>query len=120
MRETTWRASSPSSLWSSLLLGGERSSVDVSVTKQLKFLRDNENAEVPQIPSLDRVLQIPVVLQRRARTVQTVQKPEIPQRSSWSRCSRARCYATTGAWGWTVPKYCGGSAVAVGAALGAC
>ena len=34
----------------------------------------------------------------------TVQKPEMPQRSSWSGCSRARCYAATVAWGWTVPK----------------
>ena len=50
------------------------------------------------------MLQIPVVLQSRVRTVQTVQAPEIPQRSSWSGCSRARCYAPTVTWGWTVPK----------------
>ena len=50
------------------------------------------------------MLQIPVVLQRRVRTEQTVQKPEMPQRSSWSGRSRARCYAATVAWGWTVPK----------------
>ena len=38
---------------------------------------------MPQIPFLDRVLQLPVfVLQRRVRGVQTVQKPEIPQCSS--------------------------------------
>ena len=48
--------------------------------------------------------QIPVVLQSRVRTVQIVQAPEMPQRSSWSGCSRARCYAATVAWGWTVPK----------------
>ena len=50
------------------------------------------------------MLQIPVVLQCRVRTVQTVQAPEIPQRSSWSGCSRARCYAATVTWGWTVLK----------------
>ena len=33
---------------------------------------------------------------------------------------RARCYATTGAWGWTVLKNCGGSAVAVSAFHGGC
>ena len=83
------------------------------------FLQYFEDVEVPQIPS---VLQIPVVPQRRVRTVHTVQAPEIPQRkrSFWSGCSRARCYAATGAWGWTVPINCGGSAVAVavGAVLG--
>ena len=50
------------------------------------------------------MLQIPVVLLSRARTVQTVQAPEIPQRSSWSGCSRARCFAATVTWSWTVPK----------------
>ena len=50
------------------------------------------------------MLQIPVVLQCRVRTVQTVQAPGIPQRSSWSGCSRARCYAATVTCGWTVPK----------------
>ena len=53
------------------------------------------------------MLQIPVVLQSRVRTVQTVQTPEMPQRSSWSGCSRARCYAVTVAWVWTVPKTVG-------------
>ena len=71
---------------------------------QLMFPQYFENVEVPQIPFLDRVLQISVVPQSRVRTVQTVQKPEMPQRSSWSGCSRARWYAATGAWGWTVPK----------------
>ena len=37
---------------------------------------------MPQIPFLDRVLQLPVVLQRRVGAVQTVQKPEIPPCSS--------------------------------------
>ena len=37
------------------------------VTMQLKFLQYYENVEVPQIPFLDRVLQLPVVLQRRAK-----------------------------------------------------
>ena len=78
--------------------------MDVLVIIQLMFLQFFENVEVPQIPFPDRVLQIPVVLQSRVRTVQTVQKPEMPQRSSWSGCSRARCYAATVAWGWTVPK----------------
>ena len=64
------------------------------------------------------MLQIPVVLLCRVRTVQTVQAPEIPQRSSWSGCSRARCHAATVTWGWTVLKNCGSSAVAVGAVLG--
>ena len=54
--------------------GAHRTPVmDVPVIIQLKFL---------QYYVLDRVLQIPVVLQRRVRAVQTVQKPEIPQRSS--------------------------------------
>ena len=56
--------------------------MDVPVIIQLKFLQSYEYAEVPQIPFLDRVLQHPVVLQRRVRTVQTVQMPEIPQCSS--------------------------------------
>ena len=34
------------------------------------------------------------------------------------RLGHARRCATTGAWAWTVPKNCGGSAVAVGAVLG--
>ena len=55
---------------------------DVPVIMQLKFLQHCENVEVPQIPFLDRVLQLPVVLQRRVRAVQTVQKPEIPPCSS--------------------------------------
>ena len=53
--------------------------MDVPVIIQLKFLQSYEYAEVPQIPFLDRVLQHPFVLQRRERTVQTVQMPEIPQ-----------------------------------------
>ena len=66
--------------------GAHRAPVmDVPVIMQLKFLHSYENVEVPQFPFLDRVLQLPVVLQRRVRAVQTVQALEIPQRSSWSR-----------------------------------
>ena len=39
---------------------------------QLKFLQFYENVEVPQFPFFDRVFQLPVVLQRRLRAVQTV------------------------------------------------
>ena len=39
--------------------------MDVPVILQLKFLHSYENVEVPQFPFLDRVLQLPVVLQRR-------------------------------------------------------
>ena len=35
---------------------------------------------------LDRVLQIPVALQRRVRAVQNAQKPETPQRICWDGC----------------------------------
>ena len=56
--------------------------VDVPVIMQLQFLHSYENVEVPQFPFLDRVLQLPVVLQRRVRAVQTVQKLEIPPCSS--------------------------------------
>ena len=85
--------------------GAHRSPVmDVPVITQLMFLHSYENVEVPQFPFLDRVLQRPVVLQRRVCAVQTVQKSEMPQCTSWSGCSRARCYAATVAWGWTVPK----------------
>ena len=56
--------------------------MDVSVIMQLKFMQYYENVKVPQIPFLVRVLQFPVVLQRRIRAVQTVQKREILQRSS--------------------------------------
>ena len=63
--------------------GAHRSPVmDVLVIIQLMFLQYFEDVEVPQIPVLDRVLQIPVVLLSRVRTEQTVQAPEIPQRSS--------------------------------------
>ena len=55
--------------------GAHRAPVmDVPVILQLKFL--------PQFPFLDRVLQPPVVLQRRVRAVQTVQKLELPPCSS--------------------------------------
>ena len=56
--------------------------MDVSVILQLKFLHSYENVEVPEFPFLDRVLQLPVVLQRRLRAVQTVQKLELPPCSS--------------------------------------
>ena len=56
--------------------------MDVPVIMQLKFLHSYENVEVPQFPFLDRVLQLPVVLQRRVRAVQTVQKLELPPCSS--------------------------------------
>ena len=50
--------------------GAHRAPVmDVPVIIQLKFLHYYENVEVPQIPFLDRVLQLPVVLQRRVRAV---------------------------------------------------
>ena len=50
--------------------GAHRSPVlNVSVVMQLKFLQYYENVEVYQIPFLVRVLQIPVVLQRRVRAV---------------------------------------------------
>ena len=63
--------------------GAHRAPVmDVSVILQLKFLHSYENVEVPQFPFLDRVLQLPVVLQRRVRAVQIVQKPETPPCSS--------------------------------------
>ena len=52
--------------------------LDVPVNMQLKFLQYYENVEVPQFPFLDSVLQLPVVLQRRVRVVQTVEKVEIP------------------------------------------
>ena len=70
-----WCVGVPFSLWSSPVM-------DVPVIMQLKFLHYFENVEVPQFPFLDRALQIPVVLQRRVRAVQTVQNPEIPPCSS--------------------------------------
>ena len=63
--------------------GANRAPVmDVPVILQLKFLHSYENVEVPQFPFLDRVLQLPVVLQRRVRAVQTVKKLELPPCSS--------------------------------------
>ena len=48
------------------------SALDVPVIMQLKFLQFCENVEVPQFPFFDRVLQLPVVLQRRLRAEKTV------------------------------------------------
>ena len=78
--------------------GAHRAPVmDVPVIIQLKFLQSYENVEVPQIPFLDRVLQLPVVLQRHVRAVQTLQKLEIPPCSSSTNVLRAHCCALTGA-----------------------
>ena len=58
------------------MVGAPRTPVmDVSVTTQLKFQQSfqSNNVEVPQIPFIDRLLLVPVVLQSRVRTVQTVQ-----------------------------------------------
>ena len=57
---------------------------------QLKFLQYYENVDVPQFPFLDRVLLLPVVLRRRVRAVQTVQK-------FFVFCFFAHCCALTGA-----------------------
>ena len=87
--------------------------VDVSVIIQLMFLQYFEDVEVPQIPSSTECYRFQLFY----RGVY-VQCKLCKKRSFWSGCSRARCYAATGAWCWTVPIYCGGSAVAVGAVLG--
>ena len=47
---------------------------DVAVITQHKFQQFFETVEVPQLQFLDRLLDIPVVLQRQVLTVQTVQK----------------------------------------------
>ena len=57
--------------------------VDVSVNMQRKFQQLVPIVmEMPQM-FIARVLDIPVVSLRRVRTVQTVQRMQIPQRSSW-------------------------------------
>ena len=68
----------------------------VPVIMQLQFLHSFENVVVPQIPFLDRVLQFPVVLQRRVRAVQTVQNRRF-HRAVLRRCLRALYCALTGA-----------------------
>ena len=61
-----------------------RHSCGVSVNMQRKFQQSMPiDIEVPQILFIARVLDIPVMPLRRARTVQTLQKMRIPQRSSW-------------------------------------
>ena len=112
----TWCVGVPSSLWSSLLLSGERSRC--ASCSCYKHPHDRTADSV-----LDRVLQFPVVPQRRVRTMQTVVKPEILQRSSWDGCWRARHYATRIRRDFAVLdkavcmpvvcRYCGGSAVTV-------
>ena len=68
----------------------------VPVIKQYKF-QQLCRLTVVASPSVHRhVLDITDMTQRQVRTVPTVQEYVVtPQRSSW--CSRARCYATTGA-----------------------
>ena len=75
--------------------------MDVLVITQLLFMQYFEDVEGSSTECYRFQLyhRFPVV-----RTVQTVQAPEMPQRSSWSGCSRARCYAATVTWGCTVPK----------------
>ena len=54
--------------------------VPVIISDKLQQSIVDENLEVPKIQFIDRVVDIPVVLQRRVPTVQTVQKTgEIPQ-----------------------------------------
>ena len=58
--------------------------MDVSVNMKRKFQQSMPiDIEVLQILFIARVLDIPVMPLRRARTVRTVQKMRIPQRSSW-------------------------------------
>ena len=63
-------------------LGATRCAVRIVLWfgRQLKFL----HVKVPQFPFFDRLLSLPVVLQRRVRAVQTVQKLETPPCSSLS------------------------------------
>ena len=77
--------------------------MDVPVILQLKFLHSYENEEVPQFPFLDRVLQLPVVLQN----VQCkLCKSWRFHRAVLRRCLRAVCCALTGAGdGQTVQKF---------------
>ena len=71
---------------------------DVSVNVQLKFQQSFEFIIVPLIQFIVRVLDITVSPQRQVRTMPTAQKNvATPPRSSWVWCSRACCYATTGA-----------------------
>ena len=84
----TWCVRVPSSLWSPLLLRGERSRCascfgygrPCDYTAQVPAVLRERGGASDSV--LDRVLQIPVVLQKRVRAVQTVQKPEIPTCSS--------------------------------------
>ena len=86
---------------------------------QLKYQQSFfEFLDAPQVQFIGRLLPLPVAPQRQVRTVQTVQKTGVPQCSSWvvvdmPGVCNDRCLA------WTVPENCGGSAVAVGAVLGA-
>ena len=78
--------------------------MDVPVIIQLTFLQYFENVEVPQIPSSTECYRFQLYYRVVYVQCKLCKKPEMPQRSSWSGCSRARCSAATVAWGWTVPK----------------
>ena len=71
---------------------------------QFMFLQYFEDVEVPQIPSSTECYRFQLYYRVEYVQCKLCKNRRCHTAVPWSGCSRARCYAATVAWGWTVPK----------------